>query len=189
MTALWLVRHGQTDWNLSGIWQGQASDAPGLNETGRTQAIAVREQLRDLNIAAVYSSDLLRAVQTAELIAEPFGLAINLEPRLREINLGVWEGMPSAEVEAQYSQELAERARNPFLAHVPNGESPREVAERVLQAVNEIVADHLNDSVVIVSHGVALGVMICHAEGILMDEIYEHIPDNAQPYCVQWPIP
>lgn len=187
MTVLWLVRHGQTDWNLSGKWQGQAPEAPGLNKAGREQAVAARDHLRGTHFSAIYSSDLPRAVQTAELIAEPCGLTVRLEPRLREINLGAWEGMPSAEIEAHFRQELEARARNPFRTRAPNGESPRDVAERVLQAVNEIVAEHLNGTVAIVSHGVSLGVIICHAEGIPMDEIYEHIPDNAQPYCVQWP--
>lgn len=91
MTQLCLVRHGQTDWNLTGRWQGQAADAPGLNATGSTQLLGICEQVMEIMVSAVYSSDLLRARQTAELIAEPLGLYETLEPRLREINLGVWE--------------------------------------------------------------------------------------------------
>ncbi|MDO8466026.1 MAG: histidine phosphatase family protein, partial [Gallionella sp.] len=186
MTDLWLVRHGQTDWNLAGRWQGQASHAPGLNDMGRIQALAVRDQLKDVNFSAIYSSDLLRARQTAELIAEPLGLTVALEPRLREINLGVWEGMLSSEIETQYPQELAERARAPFHTYAPQGESPLEVAERVIATVNDIAGKHANESVLIVAHGVSLAVIICHAQGFPLDEVYEHVPENAKPYRVQW---
>lgn len=187
MTELWLVRHGQTDWNLAGRWQGQASDAPGLNDTGYAQALTIHEQLKGIEISAIYSSDLLRARQTAELIAKPMGLPVTLEPRLREINLGVWEGMPSEEIEAKYPRELAERARNPFRTRAPNGESPSEVTERVLAAINEIADKHRNESILIVAHGISLAVIICHSEGFPMEDVYLHIPDNAQPYHVQWP--
>ena len=186
MTRLWLVRHGQTDWNLTGRWQGQAPDAPGLNETGYAQALALYEQLKEIKISAIYSSDLLRARQTAELIAEPLGLPVTLEPRLREINLGVWEGMPSEEIKANFPKELASRARNPFHERAPNGESPREVAERVFMAINEIVNKHRDEFVLIVAHGISLAVIICQAEGFPMKDVYLHTPDNAKPYHVQW---
>jgi len=186
MTRLWLIRHGQTDWNLTGRWQGQAADAPGLNDTGYAQALTVHEQLKGIKISAIYSSDLLRARQTADLIAESLGLPVTLEPRLREINLGVWEGMPSDEIEAKYPQELAQRALDPFHTRAPNGESPQDVVERVLAAVNEIASRHPNESVVIVGHGVSLAVIICHTQGFSMEDVYQHIPDNAQPYHVHW---
>ena len=186
MTELWLVRHGQTDWNRTGRWQGQAPFAPGLNETGRAQVLSMRDDLKDVTLSAIYSSDLLRARQTAELIAEPLGLTVTLEPRLQEIDLGVWEGMPSEEIEAKYSQELAERARNPLYSRAPNGESPHDVAERVLATVDQIASKHRDESVLIVSHGIALAVIICRAEGFRMEDVYQHIPDNARPYRVQW---
>ncbi len=186
MTEFWLVRHGQTEWNLTGRWQGQATDAPGLNDTGLAQALTIHEQLKGIEISTIYSSDLLRARQTAELVAQPLGLSVTLEPRLREINLGVWEGMPSDEIEAKYPKELSERARNPFNTRAPDGESPREVADRVLSAVNEIASKHRNESILIVAHGISLAVIICHSEGFPMEDVYQHIPDNAQPYPVQW---
>jgi broad specificity phosphatase PhoE len=185
-TRLWLVRHGQTDWNLAGRWQGQAPHAPGLNAAGHAQALVIREQLRWEKLAAVYSSDLLRARQTAALIAQTLGLRVILEPRLREIHLGAWEGMLSEEIEAKYPQELAERARNPFLARAPGGESPLDVAERVLAAIHEIAANCAGESVLIVAHGVTLAVIICHSQGFPMEDVYEHVPGNLQPYLVRW---
>lgn len=186
MTELWLIRHGQTDWNLTCRWQGQASDAPGLNETGHKQALDASQKMEGVEISAVYSSDLLRARQTAEAIAVPLRLPVRLEPRLREINLGVWEGMPSEDIEAQYPQELADRARDPFHTPAPNGESPSEVAERVLKVVNEIADMYHEKSVLIVAHGISLAVIICQAEGFPVENVYQHIPGNAQPYRVDW---
>lgn len=185
MTELWLVRHGQTDWNLTGRWQGQAADAPGLNDTGYAQAQTIHEQLKGIEISAIYSSDLLRARQTAEMIAESLGLPVTLEWRLREINLGEWEGMPSEEIEAKYPKELAARAQNSFYERAPNGESPHEVADRVLKAINEIANIHPGESVLIVAHGISLAVIICNYEGFPMEDVYQHIPDNAHPYQVQ----
>ena len=186
MTELWLVRHGQTDWNLQGRWQGQANDAPGLNDTGFAQALALLDQLPDVNFSAIYSSDLLRARQTAELVAKPLGLTITLEPRLREINLGDWEGMLSDDIQAHYPRELEERQHDPFNTRAPKGEAPREVAERILAVVNEIALKYPNESVLLISHGLALAVIICLAEEIPMDQVYEHIPDNAKPVYVKW---
>jgi len=186
MMELWLVRHGQSDWNSRGRWQGQASHAPGLTDIGRAQALAVREQLKGAHYSAIYSSDLLRSRQTAELLAEPLGLTVTVEPRLREMNFGAWEGMLLDEIKAQYPGELAERERNPSRARAPNGESPREVEERVIPAVNEIANKHRGGSILIVSHSIPLAVIICHAQGISLDEIYKHIPENAKPYRVEW---
>ena len=153
---------------------------------GRAQALALLDQLSNVNFSAIYSSDLLRARQTAELIAKPLGLTVALEPRLREINLGAWEGMFSSDIETQYPRELEERRQDPFHAHAPNGESPLEVAERVVAAVDEMASKHPNASVLIVSHGVPLAVIICHAQGFPLDEVYEHVPENAKPYRVEW---
>ena len=186
MTEFWLIRHGQTDWNLLGKWQGQSPDAPSLNETGRAQALALRDQMAGVEFSAIYSSDLLRARQTAELIAEPLDLTVTLDPRLREMDLGAWEGMLSSDIKSQYPRELEEREKKPFDAHAPQGESPRDVAGRVIEVVDEITHRHPGESVIIVSHGVALAVIICHAQGISMDKVYENIPDNVAPHCVNW---
>lgn len=186
MTELWLVRHGQTDWNLKGRWQGQSSDAPGLNDTGRLQALAIYEQIEEINFSAIYSSDLLRARQTAGLIAASFRIPVTLDVRLREINLGAWEGMLSEDIETQYPQELADRTRDPFHTSAPNGESPDEVAERVLKAVNEIADRHHDESVLIVAHGISLAVIICRAEGLPMEDVYRYVPDNAKPHRIEW---
>ena len=186
MTMFWIVRHGQTDWNLLGRWQGQSPDAPGLNATGLTQALALRDALKDVKFAAIYSSDLFRSLQTAQPIAETLGLTITLEPRLREINLGAWEGMLADDIQALYPRELEERRRNPFHTRAPDGESPRDVAERVLPAVDEIAGRHPYDDVLLVSHGLSLAILLCHARGIPLEQVYDHIPENAKPQRLEW---
>jgi broad specificity phosphatase PhoE len=186
---LWLVRHGQTDWNLTGRWQGQSLDAPALNEFGQAQTLAIRDQLMHMDFSAIYSSDLFRSYQTAELLAEPLSLPVTLEPRLREMDLGEWEGMLSDEIRTRYPQELGERARNPLTTPAPQGESPLQVVKRVIAAVDEIVMRHCDGSVLIVAHGISLAVITCLARGIPLDELYDNVPDNAKPYTVQWETP
>ena len=109
MTPLWLVRHGETDWNLAGRWQGQSPHAPPLNPVGQAQAEALLTQLNGFVFDAVYSSDLLRALQTAEIAAAKLRLPVQIEPRLREINQGKWEGMLGSDVARQYPAEWAAR--------------------------------------------------------------------------------
>jgi broad specificity phosphatase PhoE len=157
-----------------------------LNELGRAQAITVLEQLKDVPLTSVYSSDLLRAMQTAELIARQLNLPIFLEPRLREMHLGAWEGMLASKVETSYPQELAERKRDAFNARTPGGEALHEVALRVLEAMDEIAQKRPDESVLVVSHGVSLAVIICHVEGFPMNDVYKHIPNNMQPYHIHW---
>lgn len=185
---LWLARHGQTDWNLEGRWQGQSPEAPMLNETGKQQALAILEQALDLDFSAIYSSDLPRAQQTAELLARSLDLPVSLEPRLREMDLGLWEGMLYDEIRTQYPLEFARRLRDPMHTRAPGGESPLDVAERVVPATNEIAARHPGESVLIVSHGISLAILACHAQDTPLECVYEYIPENAKLYQVKWNI-
>lgn len=183
---LWLVRHGQTDWNLAGRWQGQSPQAPGLNEAGRAQALALRSQLVGRQVSAVYSSDLLRARQTAELLADPLGLPVKLDPRLREMDLGDWEGLLSNEISARFPQLLMERDCDPIHTSAPRGETPGFVAERVVSALDDIVLNHCGEPVLIVAHGISLAAILCLARGIPLEHIYEHVPGNASLLHLEW---
>jgi broad specificity phosphatase PhoE len=186
MTQLWLVRHGQTDWNREGRWQGQAAHAPPLNEIGRAQAEAMAEKLESAELEVIYSSDLPRARETAEIIARRFGLPVIVDPRLREIDLGVWEGMRGDDIAGEYPEDLAERERNPAHSRAPEGESATEVAERVWAAADDIARAHPEGAVLIVSHGLALAALICRARGLSLSEVYALVPDNAHPYVIEW---
>jgi broad specificity phosphatase PhoE len=186
MTELWLLRHGQTDWNVEGRWQGQSPRAPGINQAGRAQALAALETLKGARVQAVYSSDLPRARQTAELVAASLGLDVTLEPRLREIDLGEWEGMLYEEIAERFPRELAEREADRAHSSAPGGELPAEVAARVLAAAADIVERHPQEAVLVVSHGVALAAIVCRAMGRPIEAIYEHLPHNAEPIRVEW---
>ena len=99
MTTLLLVRHGETDWNRDGRWQGGSDTS--LNDLGREQACSLAAEL-DGDIAAVYSSDLARARETAEIVAETLGLEVQVDARLRERGFGSWEGLTTPEIENRF---------------------------------------------------------------------------------------
>ena len=186
MTTLWLVRHGQTDWNVAGRWQGQSAEAPLLNEVGRAQAEAVRGQLPLEQIKAVYSSDLPRARQTAEILAAGLEAPVRLDARLREINLGAWEGLPGEVVAARYADALAARLRDPAHARAPGGECAADVAARVWAAADDIAREFPEGPVVVVSHALALATIICRAGGAGLERVYEREPENAKAVAVEW---
>jgi broad specificity phosphatase PhoE len=171
-----------------GRWQGQSPDAPALNATGRAQVRALRDQLKNVGFSAIYSSDLLRARQTAELLASSLSSRVHLDSRLREIDLGDWEGMLSDEIKARYPQALSERAHSAITARAPRGESPLDVAHRVIEAMNEIAMRHPRENVLIVAHGISLAIITCFAQGIPLERVYECVPVNATLGHVEWRI-
>ena len=135
MTTLLLARHGETEWNRDERFQGHAD--PPLNETGRAQAQAFAEQLAEEPIDAVYSSDLRRASETAEIVGARLGLQVEQDRGLREIDVGSWQGLTRAQIDGR-----------PW-----DGETYAEHAERVTQALREISTRHPDGRVLIVSHG------------------------------------
>ncbi|MFZ1880653.1 MAG: histidine phosphatase family protein [Gaiellaceae bacterium] len=140
MTTILLARHGETDWNREGRWQGWAD--PPLNETGRLQARALAEQLRELPFDAVYSSDLRRAFETAEIVASPHHLPVVADAGLREIDVGSWSGLTRAELEERFPN-----------GDRPDGETRDQHAARVLAAVERIARAHAHERILLVTHG------------------------------------
>ena len=184
MVELWLIRHGQTDWNVEGRFQGSA-DVP-LNNNGCAQAKSLAEKLNGHAFAAVYSSHLKRANKTAQVLASAINLPVFIDDRLREISQGDWEGILFTDIKEQYPDEIVERKMNPQQFRPPGGETVEEVARRVLQAINEIAAKYSGKKVLVISHGLALSTLICMAKNLPLSEAYDHIPDNAEPYIIQW---
>ncbi len=185
MTQFYLVRHGQTDWNIEGRYQGQ-TDLP-LNAAGRAEAARLSDELAGVPFAAVYSSDLRRARETAEILAAPRGTPVRLDMRLREISLGEWEGQLFTEIKVRYPAALAERQRDSLHAYAPGGESIAQVAARVAAAATEFAQAHPAGPVLIVSHGVALATLLCQARRRPLAEAYQAIPPNSHPEVVAWP--
>jgi broad specificity phosphatase PhoE len=182
---LTLIRHGQTDWNATGRWQGQAD--PPLNDAGRAQARQTALELRALKPDALVSSDLCRARETAEIIADVLSLEVILEPRLREVNLGDWQGLYSDEIRARWPDAMKMWIEQPLAALPPNGESIRELADRVLAAVNDIAACYPARRVGLVAHELPIAIIVCTAAGLPLDQLRQHIPPNAAWRAVEWP--
>jgi broad specificity phosphatase PhoE len=149
MTMLLLARHGQTDWNLERRWQGHAD--PPLNETGRAESRALAASLAGRGLERVYSSDLARARETAELVASALELELRLDPRLREVDVGEWSGLTSAEVEARFPDGY--RRRYEGQTGWEQGELFEAMAARVEAAVLSIAATDTDSRLLVVTHG------------------------------------
>lgn len=184
MAEIWLIRHGQTDWNVEGRLQGQR-DVP-LNATGLSQASAMAEMLKGNKFSALYSSDLMRARQTAEIIAAVVGLPVHFDRRLREISQGEVEGMLFSDVMQKFESALADRTRNPVDSRLPGGESVAELTARFSECVDEIVCAKHNAPVIIVAHGLAIATLVCQARGYPMETVYSHIQENATAQVIEW---
>jgi broad specificity phosphatase PhoE len=140
VTTIFLARHGETDWNREGRWQGWAD--PPLNERGRDQARELAEQLRATPFDAVYSSDLARAHETAEIVAKPHRMAVVADPGLREIDVGSWSGLTRAELDERFPD-----------GDRPDGETRDQHRVRVQAAVERIARANLGRRILIVTHG------------------------------------
>lgn len=162
-TTVLLARHGETDWNVEGRWQGH-TDRP-LNERGLRQADALADRLASLAIDAVYASDLRRAAETAEPVARRLGLDVTLDRGLREVDVGSWAGLTRDEV-AQRFPEGYRRWRE-FGAGWEDGETYEQMAARVTAAVRRIAGAHTGGCIVVVSHGGAIRAV--HAEACGLD--------------------
>lgn len=176
MTRLILVRHGETNWNVEGRYQGQ-SDVP-LSERGRSQAAEMRPQIHALNPDAFYSSDLIRARETAEILAAPLRLTVRVDPRLREVHLGEWEGLLFDEIQARYSNLLKLRREDPAKVSAPGGETVAQVRDRVLAATKEIIERHGDQIVVVVTHGLPLAILIALQQHRPLTDVWDLIPEN-----------
>ncbi|HZK17852.1 MAG TPA: alpha-ribazole phosphatase [Clostridia bacterium] len=159
---MFLVRHGETQWNVDFRFQGQ-SDIE-LTDKGEMQALKLGQTLADEKISAIYSSDLSRAVKTAEIIAEHHELNIKKIPELREINFGIWEGLTYDEINTSYSDLYKKWRGNTIEVKIPKGESLAEVAERSVGAIHRLVGQHNDESIIVVAHG---GVIRCIVSDVL----------------------
>lgn len=161
---LYLVRHGETDWNLQRRYQGQ-TDIP-LNNTGIQQARKIAERLSKEEIHAIYSSDLIRARETAKQIALPHKLKVIANACWRELSFGDWEGLAYPEIQTKAPDELTLWESDFTRYAPPHGETLTQLAERVLPAFDELRALHAEQTILIVSHGGPLQIALCHALGV-----------------------
>ncbi len=163
ITTVLPVRHGRTDWNEAGKWQGH-TDIP-LNATGRQQAQALARRLADWPIQALYSSDLLRAAETAEIIGQSHKLVPIQEYALRERYGGFFEGLNSEQIQNDYTAEWRALLAGEELDGV---EGNTAVQERMWQVFEKVATNHKGQMVVLVSHGASLGMLLAKALGFTL---------------------
>ncbi len=161
MTKLILIRHGQTEWNVLGRYQGQTDVA--LSPLGIEQAEKLAAHFPVDKIEAVYASDLKRAMKTAECVAARFGLPVHPCPELRELNFGDWEGLTYDEIVAKWPDALQNFFQHPDILKIPHGESFPELRARALGCIEKIVAAHPDETVAVFAHGAILRTILTAA--------------------------
>lgn len=161
--ALVLIRHGATEWNQDGRYQGH-SDPP-LSAAGLAQAAELARGLRHLQLSALYASDLQRATATATPLARAHNLSVQLDPRLRELHFGAWEGRPAAAVWATDRERQAAWYADPIHRAPPGGETVAMLWERVCPALAQIAAAHPGTVAVVTHGGVIRSVLAWLASG------------------------
>lgn len=175
-TTVILVRHGQSIWNEERRWQGQAD--PPLSDVGRAQARRVAERLRAEPIAALYSSDLRRALETAQIIGERLGLEPRPDSRLRELDLGAWSGLTGEEI-ARREPEQWQAWVNYEDIRPGGGETFGEMQQRAMAALREIIAAHPSETVCVVTHGGIVYAVLGHVLGLERGpRLFEDLPPN-----------
>ncbi|MBZ0304293.1 MAG: histidine phosphatase family protein [Anaerolineae bacterium] len=172
-----LIRHGETDWNAEGRWQGFARTD--LNAVGRAQAQTLANYLRDRPIRAIYTSDLPRTWQTALPLAQALGLEPQADPRWREINLGKLQGFTSQEMKRHFPAEMMARAADLWGYAYPQGESRRQLQERAYAAWQHVITQPIEPEVAIVSHGGTIKTLLWKLFGETDKRLDMHIANTS----------
>ena len=174
VTTVYLVRHGETDYNLGPRYQGQM-DIP-LNDNGRRQGDLLGQAMKNHHIDEIFSSPLSRAFETGELIAKYHdSVAVTAVHGLEEIDVGVFTGRMVEEVGQEYPEVLRSLKENPAQLQYPEGESCRDVYNRMVKTISEIVEQNRGRTIVIVSHGFALQNYIHYTTGKPFEEMGSYI--------------
>ena len=151
MMRLILVRHGQTEWNASGRYQGQSNVA--LSDTGRKQARLLAERFPLKQLDAIYTSDLDRARETAESVGEKLGVPVYPEKVFRELSFGDWEGLTYQQITARWPEESNKLFTAPDELEIPHGETFQALQNRALDKINELCKKHVDQTIGIFAHG------------------------------------
>ncbi len=176
MTTLYLVRHGTTDGNAQGIFQGQV-DLP-LNDLGHRQGEYLAKRFEGVHLDAVYSSPLIRARQTAEFLCRGRDLSPILEPDLMEINAGRLDGRLGADNERDYPEVMATLFSDISRFAPPKGETTQQVYDRVVSRITQIAAENAGKTVAVVAHGFALMTYNNFMRGIPRDRLQRLMMGN-----------
>jgi len=181
--TLWLVRHGESTWNVLGLVQGQMR-TPSLTEKGRRQSHDVAESLRGLALDAIYASDLDRAQQTADIIARTLGLEVHAHPALRERCFGGHEGLQSSALDPGVTGIDGQRVVDVH-ARPERGESLHDLYERSGAFVEWLDTQPRHGAAIVVTHGGTIRALRAYCAGIPVEEMTWETVDNAS----VWKIP
>lgn len=167
MSRIILIRHGETEWNALGLYQGQLNSP--LTAEGRQQAVALAERLRDTPIDALYSSDLGRTQETAAPLVAASNLELSIDPRLRERHYGIFQGLDKTSVAKLHPEAYAGHHSGDPDFQIPEGESTRQFYKRVTDCLEDLAARHPDQQIAIVTHGGFIGLAIKYVLGLALD--------------------
>lgn len=177
MSKIYLIRHGETEWNKEGRSQGCSNDIP-LSEVGIKQAEAIAERLKNENIDLFFSSSLRRAYQTANAIAFHHNKEVKMHKEFMEISFGAWEGLKFDEIKEKYIDIYEIWRDTPHIAKVPGAESILEIRERSMTKLMEILNIEKDKNILLVSHGITIKVLIASIMGIDLANLHKIRQDN-----------
>lgn len=170
-TRLLLARHGQTAWNVQCRYMGQV-DVP-LDRIGQEQAALLGQRLSGVEFAAIYTSDLLRARETAAAIASHHSCRLIDERRLREMDFGAWQGLTYPEIQETDKLNLEAWEADRLVNSPPGGETLNQFSSRVEEAYQEVTQAHIEETVLMVAHGGVLKILICLVLGIPAERYWQ----------------
>jgi alpha-ribazole phosphatase len=176
-TRLYLIRHGEVEGAGTSRYNGHADVS--LTERGKAQYAHIRDRLAETNITACYTSDLVRCRWGADLLSAGFNIEPVTEPNLRELDIGIWEGMTWAELMDKYPEEWRTRLADIVNYRVPGGENLVDLQGRIMPIINRIVERHRGEEVLVVAHGGANRVVLLNAIGAPLSALF-NIEQN---YC------
>lgn len=176
MPTIIVIRHGETDWNVEGRYQGQAD--PPLNQRGFEQAHELADELTNSHLELIYTSPLKRAYQTARIIAEHLHIPINTDSRLSEIHQGEWQTRLRAEIEGQFPDLFQRWETEPWEVSPPNGEHLTDVQARVYAAIEDIVDRYPDQRIGLVTHRIPIALIKIRYQSLDPDVIRTmHLPN------------
>lgn len=158
MTTLYLLRHGQSEWNVLHKVQGQEDTA--LTERGIEQAGMAAERLKDEKIDIIYSSDLRRAYDTAEIVGNKLNLDVNKLESIREVHFGVWQGLDLDTIKKEHGDDYKLWRTEPHNLNIKDAENLHTLRDRVLKDIQNLVSENPGKKILLVSHGAAIKALI-----------------------------
>lgn len=169
-TTIYITRHGQTEWNVEKRMQGW-SDSP-LTELGVQQAKWLEERLKDTKLDVIYSSPINRALSTANIVNSKRHIPLYTDLRLREINMGIWEGLTQDEIEKLYGKELYDFWNAPKSYKPYSGESFYQVRQRTKELIKEIISENIGKDILIVTHTITLKAIMSFFQNTLIEDFW-----------------